>query len=73
MDYWLKCLFKWKFNRKNILSSLTYEYYFFEGSGNYKDEIIKKYFNVYFINGKLNYYLLILYVMMIFLLIIFLL
>ena len=45
-------MFKWKFNRKNILSSLTYEYYFFEGSGNYKDEIIKKYFNVYFINGK---------------------
>ena len=37
---------------KNILSSLAYEYSFFEGSGNYKDEIIKKYFNVYFINGK---------------------
>ena len=40
MDYWLKCLFKWKFNRKNILSSLTYEYYFFEGIGNYNMNII---------------------------------
>ena len=37
---------------KKILSSLAYEYNFFEGSENYKNEILKNYFNIYFTSGK---------------------
>ena len=37
---------------KNIITSFSYEFVFFEGSGNYKNNIIKNFFGIYFNNGK---------------------
>ena len=37
---------------KNIITSLSYESGFFEGSGNYKNNIINNFFGIYFNNGK---------------------
>ena len=37
---------------KNIITSLSYEFGFFEGSYNYKKNIIKNFFEIYFNNGK---------------------